>query len=1051
MSYFEFPHTRTYEGDLGYIIAQIEKLTANYNQFYALNKIKVADPIEWDISTWYESYTIVTYSDNNATYISKKPVPSGVAITNSEYWEYIGSLVVDADARTGILNILKFIADAFEATSTASTAHAIGDFIISSGKFYKVINTINLGDTITPGVNVLETTVENMVNEKIAAAAITVDMALNNYSLNPIANKPVANKFDQISTDITSLSSDVANIDAVVNALNITVTNQGTSIANLNTALNNEVNTRMSEDGLLSARIDAIASLPEGSTAGDAELMDIRISEQNNEYASAGASVRAQANKNQTTSTFVTYTRSQLVNNGWVNNSGVYPQPGDSWQYSNAIDISAFSGTQLYIYFTATGLNGGGVLVNNISFFDKNDVFLYGIAHPSAAVETTWSGKIEMPKFAKYMRICSKNDDEQPFFVSLYKRPAFTPADPCSVINDYIHKDIITSDNDDGYLDTSGVFQAASPATWHTSVLKYVGNFNKAYYKLNCNNAVAAIALYRGDQTCIKVVSGSSGSYTSETGIIDISEAIYIKYCFHNDYTDTNLENHVILFNEPAYNKYTSGNYHVLNKPFDFYGKYAMFFGDSITEGVVTPGTVTPNGFPKVFSNMVGMSYTNKGVSGASITRVTGYPCILDTIAATSLTGVDFVFIMGGVNDWQLGVTIGDFQNAVQDICDQLSTFTGKIIFIAPIDTAGRKPINEPDADLDTFRQALKEVVLSNGHSFVNGKLFDMPTALSSQTYINDMFGDTIHPSEAGYNLIARGLRTALLDSAANVVPPLLEDSESGSTANFDTSIVAPLKELVVDVDYIQATGTPTPLSPIPITVFSESNIVRCGSNIWDEEWELGNIDDSGQLTPTGYRIRTKNFIPCKPSTTYYFKTGLNIARLFYYDENENFISLTVNPLNITFTTPSNCHFLKFRSADNITEYDNSISINYPSNDTVYHAYDGQVYNIPFGQTIGSGLLNVITGVLIITHEYIASYNGETITEPWVSSMDEYIPNTTPTTGAQVVYQLATPTTIQLTPTEVKTLMNTNNVFSDTGDVYIKYLETIQNYIDKRI
>lgn len=994
MSYFEFPHTRTYEGDLGYIIKQIEKLTVNYNQFYALNKIKVADPVEWNISSWYEAYTIVTYSANNATYISKQPVPAGVTITDSEYWEYIGSLVVDADARTGILNILKFISDSFEATSTASTLHAIGDFIISSGKFYKVINTINLGDTITPGVNVLETTIENMVNEKIAAAAVTVDQALNNNSLNPIANKPVANKFDQISSDITVLYSDMANVDAVVNALNTIVTNQGSSIANLNTALETERNTRASEDGLLSARIDAIASLPEGSTTGDAELMDIRLSDQNNKYSSAGASVRAQANKNQNTSTFATYTRSVLVNNGWINNAGVYPQSGDSWKYSNPIDISAFSGTQLYIYFTATGLNGG-VLINNIAFFDKNDVFLFGISHPSAATETTWSSKLELPKFAKYMRFCSKNDDTKPFFVSLYKRPAFTPADPCGVINDYIHKDIITSDNEDAYLDTAGVVQAANPASWHTSVLKYTAGFNRAYYKLNCSNAVAAIALYRADQTCIKVISGSSASYTSETGVIDISEATYIRYCFHNDYTDSNIENHVILFNDPVFNKNTSGIYHVLNKPFDFYGKYAVFFGDSITEGVTTPGTVTPNGYPRIFSNMVGMSYTNKGVSGASITRVTGYPCILDTIAATSLTGVDFVFVMGGVNDWQLGVTISDFKDAVQDICDQLSTYTGKIIFIAPIDTAGRKPINTPSADLDSFRQALKEVVLTNGHSFVNGKLFDMPTALSSQAYINEMFGDTIHPSEAGYNLIARGLRTALLDSAANVTPPVLEDSASGDPATFETSIIAPMKEVISNVNYRQATGNPTPANPLPITVYTDCNLLVNGQT---HNIPFNQTVAEGRLNVTTGEL-TINKAYTRADSLTWDKNNTSPTQWLYYSRSLLSVAKASSVCICSHCPPS--------SEPPITAIGSHINAN-------------SVCYLNFLDAIGTN--------------DIASFNA-------------YITNN----NVQLVYELATPITVQLTPIELMTILGSNNVSSDTGDVYIKYIETIQNYIDKRV
>jgi hypothetical protein len=37
--------------------------------------------------------------------------------------------------------------------------------------------------------------------------------------------------------------------------------------------------------------------------------------------------------------------------------------------------------------------------------------------------------------------------------------------------------------------------------------------------------------------------------------------------------------------------------------------------------------------------------------------------------------------------------------------------------------------------------------------------------------------------------------------------------------------------------------------------------------------------------------------------------------------------------------------------------------------------------------------------------------------------------------GVQLVYELATPTTVQLTPTEVRTLLNNNNIFADTGNI----------------
>ena len=41
--------------------------------------------------------------------------------------------------------------------------------------------------------------------------------------------------------------------------------------------------------------------------------------------------------------------------------------------------------------------------------------------------------------------------------------------------------------------------------------------------------------------------------------------------------------------------------------------------------------------------------------------------------------------------------------------------------------------------------------------------------------------------------------------------------------------------------------------------------------------------------------------------------------------------------------------------------------------------------------------------------------------------------------GVKLVYILATPTTVQLTPTEVKSLLGDNNIWSDTGDVVAEY------------
>jgi hypothetical protein len=85
--------------------------------------------------------------------------------------------------------------------------------------------------------------------------------------------------------------------------------------------------------------------------------------------------------------------------------------------------------------------------------------------------------------------------------------------------------------------------------------------------------------------------------------------------------------------------------------------------------------------------------------------------------------------------------------------------------------------------------------------------------------------------------------------------------------------------------------------------------------------------------------------------------------------------------------------------------------------------------------TVYGGYVDLVSGVLTVTHGYIASYNGETLPSTWISDRDVYAEGTTPTIGAEVCYELATPLTYQLTPTAVSSLLGQNNLWADTGDV----------------
>lgn len=52
------------------------------------------------------------------------------------------------------------------------------------------------------------------------------------------------------------------------------------------------------------------------------------------------------------------------------------------------------------------------------------------------------------------------------------------------------------------------------------------------------------------------------------------------------------------------------------------------------------------------------------------------------------------------------------------------------------------------------------------------------------------------------------------------------------------------------------------------------------------------------------------------------------------------------------------------------------------------------------------------------------------------------------TYSPQAVYELTTPTTIQLTPAQVKTLLGQNNIFADTGDISLSYFTQNANAIN---
>ena len=80
----KYPYQDYNAYNLDYLLDEMKELGFDFKAFVEANVIKYHDPIAWNITTQYEANTIV--SDGTDVYLSKQPVPAGVAVTNTDYW-----------------------------------------------------------------------------------------------------------------------------------------------------------------------------------------------------------------------------------------------------------------------------------------------------------------------------------------------------------------------------------------------------------------------------------------------------------------------------------------------------------------------------------------------------------------------------------------------------------------------------------------------------------------------------------------------------------------------------------------------------------------------------------------------------------------------------------------------------------------------------------------------------------------------------------------------------------------------------------------------------
>lgn len=372
-----------------------------------------------------------------------------------------------------------------------------------------------------------------------------------------------------------------------------------------------------------------------------------------------------------------------------------------------------------------------------------------------------------------------------------------------------------------------------------------------------------------------------------------------------------------------------------------------------------------------------------------------------------------------------------------------------------------------------------------------------IPGATSDTLTIN------IDPSMNGwrYRVIVTGADgSTIVSKAAQIaVRGVHEITLEGAIVTFTGP--AMIESLKVNITPVQSgSGDPSPTNIRPISGYSSVNVVDCGKNLLDESIiELGSYLVNGTTTVDG-DSKYRRFSIDLPVGTYTFSTDLAdcyIVRILV-DNVEQQTGLTTQSCTFTLAEASNVKFA-IRNT-NTTSITNSffMQIELGSTATTYEPYNGTTYPISLGSTIYGGTLDVTSGVLAVTHELV-TYTGAS-SEAWTQNGAEsnyslfiYVDNRykhdqtvvcnilkgvaniasdrmqpftccmSPTTQSllikmnstvtpeswktqiaetnmQVLFELATPTTIQLTPVEVSTLLGQNNIYADCGTIELIYM-----------